>query len=108
MAVEVWSYKRDSLAAGLAFLMRTVSIGRPECAARVRGDHPRYPVPDDGRDRWRRWFGRGRAPAKDPIGGWRVTQGGGKAATEFQDARRQQVVLRPRQPISVRSSAASI
>jgi hypothetical protein len=40
MAVEAWSYKRDSLAAGLVFLMRTAPIGRPQCAARVRGDHP--------------------------------------------------------------------
>ena len=28
MAVEVWSYKRDSLAAGLAFLTRTAPVGR--------------------------------------------------------------------------------
>ena len=33
MAVEAWSYKRDSLAAGLAFFMRTAPIGRPQCAA---------------------------------------------------------------------------
>ncbi len=31
--------------------------------------------------------------AKRPIGGWRVTEGGGKAAAEFQDARRQRVAL---------------
>ena len=40
MAFEAWSFKRDSLAAGLAFLMRTAPIGRPQCAACVRGDHP--------------------------------------------------------------------
>src|SRR6516162_98000 len=40
MAVEAWSYKRASLAAALAFLMRTAPIGRPQCASPVRGDHP--------------------------------------------------------------------
>jgi hypothetical protein len=40
VAVEAWSYKRDSLAAGLAFLMRTAPIGRPQCAACVRGGQP--------------------------------------------------------------------
>src|SRR6516164_10544074 len=40
MAVEAWSYKRDSLAAGLAFLMRTAPVGRPQCAACVRGGQP--------------------------------------------------------------------
>jgi len=39
MAVEAWSYKRGSLAAGLEFLIRTAPIGRPQRAARVRGDH---------------------------------------------------------------------
>jgi hypothetical protein len=49
MAVEAWSYKRDSLAAGLAFLMRTAPVGRPQCAACVRGGQPgprvRIPFP---------------------------------------------------------------
>jgi hypothetical protein len=47
MAVEAWSYKRGSLAAGLEFLIRTTPIGRPQRAARVRGDGTKRsnPVP---------------------------------------------------------------